>query len=234
MNLWTFFWQTSYVGKLVVLILILMSIQSWYFIVFNYLRFRNFEKNLEKAEILIEKCNNLSEWLKEVKNWKEGFLADIFKRILSHFKEIFEFYFEKKGAVNPDKNELTLSLAERELEERIKLEEENFLLKLNKGLGFLATVGNVAPFIGLFGTVWGIMQAFHEIGLKGSASLATVAPGIAEALINTAMGLFCAIPAVIGYNAFLVKKDLLSKKLNFVLRKKVLLLKRNFEKVEVL
>ncbi len=74
---------------------------------------------------------------------------------------------------------------------------------LTRSLSFLATCGNTAPFIGLFGTVWGIMSSFHSIGAKGSASLATVAPGIAEALIATAAGLAAAIPAVIAYNYFL-------------------------------
>lgn len=233
MNIWTFFWQTSYVGKVVVLILILMSLHSWYLIILNYLKYRHLEKTLEKAEYLIENCKELSEWVRELKTWKENSLVETFKKILTHFKEIFEFYFEKREVLNPLKGELSLSLAEKELEEKVRMEEEKFLLKLNKGLGFLATTGNVAPFIGLFGTVWGIMQAFHEIGLRGSASLATVAPGIAEALINTAMGLFCAIPAVMAYNAFLIKRDSLSKKLNLILRKKTQLLKRNFEKTEV-
>jgi biopolymer transport protein TolQ len=74
---------------------------------------------------------------------------------------------------------------------------------LSRHLSFLATCGNTAPFIGLFGTVWGIMNSFHNIGIKGSASLATVAPGIAEALIATAAGLAAAIPAVMAYNYFL-------------------------------
>ncbi len=76
-------------------------------------------------------------------------------------------------------------------------------VRLERGLGFLATTASATPFIGLFGTVWGIMNAFHGIGVTGSASLAAVAPGIAEALINTAAGLAAAIPAVIGYNHFL-------------------------------
>jgi len=101
-------------------------------------------------------------------------------------------------------------------------------MKLSKGLGVLATVGNVAPFIGLFGTVWGIMKAFHDIGLKGSASLTTVAPGIAEALINTAMGLFCAIPAVIAYNYYLLKKEEASKTLEILFKRILLILKRGF------
>ena len=77
--------------------------------------------------------------------------------------------------------------------------------RLEKYLTFLATTGSITPFIGLFGTVWGIMDAFHEIGQTGSASLAVVAPGISEALVATAIGLAAAIPAVIGYNHFLNK-----------------------------
>jgi biopolymer transport protein TolQ len=75
-------------------------------------------------------------------------------------------------------------------------------LKLESSMTFLATAASTAPFIGLFGTVWGIMNAFQNIGAQGGASLATVAPGIAEALIATAVGLACAIPATMGYNYF--------------------------------
>jgi biopolymer transport protein TolQ len=74
---------------------------------------------------------------------------------------------------------------------------------LEKGLSFLATTGNVAPFLGLLGTVWGVMDAFLNIGLRGTGNLTFVAPGIAEALITTVAGLAAAIPAVIAYNAFL-------------------------------
>ena len=81
--------------------------------------------------------------------------------------------------------------------------------RLEKYLTFLATTGSTAPFIGLFGTVWGIMAAFHGIGKTGSASLAVVAPGISEALVTTAIGLVAAIPAVMGYNHFLNKVNVL-------------------------
>ena len=74
-----------------------------------------------------------------------------------------------------------------------------------RGNGFLATIGSVAPFIGLFGTVWGIMNSFHSIGMLKTASLATVAPGISEALVATAIGLLVAVPATIGYNIFMGK-----------------------------
>lgn len=89
------------------------------------------------------------------------------------------------------------------LERSLDRANRNEVLRLEKWLTFLATCGSTAPFIGLFGTVWGIMNAFQNIGLQGAASLATVAPGIAEALIATAVGLACAIPAVIGYNYYI-------------------------------
>ena len=84
---------------------------------------------------------------------------------------------------------------------------------LERYLTFLATTGSTAPFIGLFGTVWGIMSAFHSIGTTGSANLATVAPGIAEALIATAVGLFAAIPAVIAYNFFIQRVRVVTKEM---------------------
>jgi biopolymer transport protein TolQ len=88
------------------------------------------------------------------------------------------------------------------LERALNRASRSEALRLEKSLNFLATAGSTAPFIGLFGTVWGIMTAFQNIGAQGSASLATVAPGIAEALIATAVGLACAIPAVMGYNYY--------------------------------
>ncbi len=83
------------------------------------------------------------------------------------------------------------------------------ITRLGKYLSFLATTGNTAPFVGLFGTVWGIMTAFREVGLRGSANLATVAPGIAEALVATAAGLAAAIPAVIAYNYYISQLGIL-------------------------
>ena len=84
------------------------------------------------------------------------------------------------------------------------------LTKLERGLGFLATTGSTTPFIGLFGTVWGIMDAFRGIGMRGSATLAVVAPGISEALIATAAGLAAAIPAVVAYNYYINRIKVLS------------------------
>jgi len=88
------------------------------------------------------------------------------------------------------------------------------LTGLNKAVPFLATTGNTTPFIGLFGTVWGIMNSFRSIGLKGSATLAAVAPGISEALIATAAGLAAAIPAVVAYNYFASKIQVMESEMH--------------------
>jgi Cell division and transport-associated protein TolQ (TC 2.C.1.2.1) len=102
---------------------------------------------------------------------------------------------QPQGAINAEK----LEAINRSLLRASNAE----ISRLEKMMSFLATCGSVTPFIGLFGTVWGIMDSFHKIGVVRSASLVTVAPGIAEALIATAIGLFAAIPAVIAYNYFL-------------------------------
>jgi len=179
-------------------------------------------------ESLVRKAKDFPSLIKGVKEIEAHLLGQSIKRIVVSFGEIYEYYFEKKEDSKNFDVELALNLAEKELVEKALIEQEGIIMKLSKGLGVLATVGNVAPFIGLFGTVWGIMKAFHDIGLKGSASLATVAPGIAEALINTAMGLFCAIPAVIAYNHYLLKKEEISKSLELLFKKTLLILKRSF------
>ncbi len=228
MELWKIFWQTGYVGKIVLLVLIFMSIQSWYIIIINYFRYKNFKNLISEMELLINKNTDFYSLVKIVKELEPHLLGKSIKKMVASFGEIYEHYFEKENFKKGENMQVVLSLAEKELEEKILIERENIVMKIGKGLGILATVGNTAPFIGLFGTVWGIMKAFHDIGLKGSASLATVAPGIAEALINTAMGLFCAIPAVIGYNYYLLKKEETSKSLELVLKKLTLTLKKGF------
>ncbi len=108
----------------------------------------------------------------------------------------------------------TKSAPEENLVGALRKEAGMELARLEKSVAFLATIGNISPFIGLFGTVWGIMNAFVGIGAKGTATLTTVAPGIAEALIATAMGLFVAIPAVIFYNHYTNKTYFMSQQMD--------------------
>jgi biopolymer transport protein TolQ len=122
--------------------------------------------------------------------------------------------FRGSASIPDEGRDRILEKVRRRLEETAAGEAE----KLDKNLGILATTGSVTPFIGLFGTVWGIMNAFQGIGLTGSASLAAVAPGISEALVTTAAGLFAAIPAVIGYNLLLARARRLGARIDrFVL-----------------
>ncbi len=228
MNLWQVFLHTGYVGKCVVLILLVLSLQSWYIIISNYFRYNSFQELLEEVSEALTQVKTFPSLIKFVKNMETHLIGYALKKIIALFGDIYEYYFENLKNSGKLDMDLSIKLAEKELEEAIEIEKEKLVMKMERGLGFLATVGNVAPFIGLFGTVWGIMQAFHEIGIKGSASLATVAPGIAEALINTAMGLFCAIPAVIAYNYYLLKKEKLSKNLDLLLKKTFLILKKGF------
>jgi biopolymer transport protein TolQ len=104
------------------------------------------------------------------------------------------------------------------------------LTKLERGLGFLATTGSTTPFIGLFGTVWGIMDAFRSIGVRGSATLAVVAPGISEALITTAAGLAAAIPAVVAYNYYINRIKVLSAEMENFSAELLNIIKRHFLK----
>ncbi len=228
MELWKFFLQIGYVGKTVLLILFFMSLQSWYIIIANFFRYKNFQDALEEINEKINKTKDFPSLIKLVRNMENNLLVRSIKKIITFFGEIYEYYFENEKTSHALDMDLTINLAEKELMQKSLIEKEQVLSQIDKGLGFLATVGNVAPFIGLFGTVWGIMKAFHDIGMKGSASLATVAPGIAEALINTAMGLFCAIPAVIAYNYYLLKKEKIATNLELTIKKIFLILQRGF------
>ncbi len=209
------------------LILLLMSLQSWAYIIYNLLIYKKNDSSLDKAEELLKNEPSLSGFIREIKSNPENLIFKQFRRFILWFDELYERYLGK--TVDAGEKAFKVSLMDKELEEKICIEKEEFSLSLLKGLGFLATTGNVAPFIGLFGTVWGIMKAFHAIGLKGSASLATVAPGIAEALINTAMGLFCAIPAVVAYNYFSLKRESMAKRIELSYKRLVLILKKNVE-----
>lgn len=223
-----FFWQIGWVGRGVLFFLLLMSFISWYYIFYNLFYFGRFKNLLEKWKFKTDNLKDISAFVKEVKV-AEDELSKSLKRFMVRFAEVYDYYFGRKEREEIQKEELK-EFAKKDLEEFAKIEQERMLLELGRGLGFLATTASTAPFIGLFGTVWGIMRAFHEIGLKGSASLATVAPGIAEALVNTALGLLVAIPASLAYNYFLLKKERLSKEMELLYRNLLILGRREFFK----
>ena len=172
--------QAGYVVKVVLLILLFFSVVSWAIIFYKYRYLSRANKETDVFLRTYRAGRDLKGLLTAVRSINLSPLANIFK------------FTSSENIV--DKAEIKRSLRRFSALESAKLE---------KYLSFLATTGSTTPFIGLFGTVWGIMNSFRGIGAAGSASLAVVAPGIAEALIATAAGLATAIPAVIAYNYYL-------------------------------
>jgi biopolymer transport protein TolQ len=198
----------SPVVQLVLLVLVFFSIFSWTIVFFKRKTLKKAEAQSRKFLTVFRKSTDLSEVNEAARRYQSSPLASLFQ---SGFKELG--YLAKsnpKPELSPDKMD--------NLNRALLKASNSEVAKLEKMMSFLATTGSVTPFIGLFGTVWGIMDAFIRIGVVRSASLATVAPGIAEALVTTAVGLFCAIPAVIAYNLFLQRiKGLITEMEDFSL-----------------
>jgi len=184
--------NASPVVQLVLLILVFFSVFSWAVIFFKRKTLKSASAQSKKFLKVFRRSKDLSEVNQAAKRYKASPLAALFR---SGYKELT---FLSKSP------ELTLNSERLESINRALAKASNQeISNLEKMMSFLATTGSVTPFIGLFGTVWGIMDAFNKIGILRSASIQTVAPGIAEALIATAAGLFAAIPAVIAYNHYL-------------------------------
>jgi len=195
-NVWTMIIVAGPVVKLVLIMLVVFSILCWTVILAKIRRFRQARLGNEDFERLFWESPSLTQAHTHARTMPGIPMAGVF---LEGYKEL------KRLQKCPNKRDTALSLRVwlETLERSINKGIQEELATMERTLPFLATTGNAAPFIGLFGTVWGIMSSFHSIGLKGSASLATVAPGISEALIATAAGLAAAIPAVIAFNGFM-------------------------------
>lgn len=200
--------QADIVVQLILLVLVFFSVFSWAIIIYKYRTVKAAFKLSDRFLVSFRKSKSLSDVSEAAKRHKASPLAAIF---LAGYKELA--YQSKSSAENGWTANRTDSL------NRALLKASNTeTARLEKMMFFLATTGSVSPFIGLLGTVWGIMRSFESIAVMRSASLQTVAPGIAEALIATAVGLFAAIPAVIAYNYFLGRiKDLISDMEDFSL-----------------
>ncbi|MGB9005646.1 MAG: protein TolQ [Candidatus Aminicenantales bacterium] len=206
MNVFKLILDASPMVKGILLILLFFSVFSWAIIIYKRRSLKSAGRQSQRFLEIFEKSRNLSEVNEAAKRYAQSPLAWVFQ---AGYKELS--YLAK---ANP---RISLTPANVDsLSRALNKAANNEVSKLERMMSFLATTGSVTPFIGLFGTVWGIMDAFHKIGVVRSASLVTVAPGIAEALITTAVGLFAAIPAVIAYNAYLTRiKDLISQMEDF-------------------
>ncbi len=186
--------QASWIVQLVLVLLVVLSVVSWTIIAFKWRELRRAEQDSE-AFLEVYHGGSLDAAYKAARDLDRSPLATIFLEAYTELNRMARFSGKASAA----------GLGEGHLDaigRHIGWTGTREGLRLERGLSFLATTGSAAPFIGLFGTVIGIINAFQGIGRAGSASLAVVAPGIAEALIATAVGLFAAIPATIFYNYF--------------------------------
>lgn len=192
LSLWSLILNASLLVQLVMLLLLIMSIVSWVFILQRRQHFNRAKKGLREFEEKFWSGVDLSQLFREVNanpNSDSG-LENIFRAGLKEFTRL-------RQQTEADRD-VIMEGVQRAMRVAVAREEE----KLEAHLPFLATVGSISPYIGLFGTVWGIMNSFRGLANVHQATLASVAPGISEALIATAMGLFAAIPAVVAYNRY--------------------------------
>ena len=190
--------QASFVVQLVLLILVSLSILCWAIGWAKYKQFKAVRIANEMFDQQFFKMSSLDDMFQKINAHAESSHARVFKSAYLEMKKIAESPLLSKN--NPADTETPQLFGIDNLERAMRKTIENEMSDLESRLTVLASTGSTGPFIGLFGTVWGIMGSFHKIGQTGSASLAVVAPGISEALITTAIGLVAAIPAVIMYN----------------------------------
>ena len=186
-SLWHLFARADIVVKSVSIILLASSVYSWALIFDKFKLFKKINKTSEEFEEKFWKS-------KSVESFNNNLQADVNDPLISTFKAAMV-------ELNKAKSKSSAVQSAR-VEKVLEMNMETQITKIEKNFTFLATVGSTTPFIGLFGTVWGIMNSFQSIAISRNTSLAIVAPGIAEALFATALGLLAAIPAVIAYNKF--------------------------------
>lgn len=187
--------SASLIVQLTMLLLAFMSIVSWAVILSKWNLFKNNTVNNTPFEDIFFKASSLDEIFDISKSYPRSSLASVFRSGYSELKKIIS----SKNTTGSSNLLSGMDNLQRALNKAVS----NEISYMERRLSFLATTGSVSPFIGLFGTVFGIMNSFQQIGAMGSANLAVVAPGISEALIATGFGLFAAIPAAVFYNHFI-------------------------------
>jgi biopolymer transport protein TolQ len=195
-SLLSLFIRADIIVKTVIVLLIACSVYSWAVIIEKFRLFKKINQSTEEFETKFWNS-------KSAESFYNNLPANIEDPMALVFKDAMQNLLKKRSKT--DLHERMTTMLETGIEKQMS--------KISKGYTFLATVGSTAPFIGLFGTVWGIMNSFQSIAISRNTSLAIVAPGIAEALFATALGLLAAIPAVIAYNKFNNDSILYSRKL---------------------
>jgi biopolymer transport protein TolQ len=193
-EVWQLIANTGIVARIVLLLLLAFSIWSWAIIFHKWRTFHAARRESQEFLKVFRQSKKLSEIRAFCRTLRSSPLPEVFQ---AGYREI-------ESQVIPSENPGKPRIRSLEAVQRaLQIASSTELSRMERWLTWLATTGAVTPFVGLFGTVWGIIDAFHGLGTAGTASLRSVAPGISEALITTAAGLFAAIPAVIAYNQFL-------------------------------
>jgi len=199
------FARADIVVKAVMVLLIICSFWSWVLIIDKWMAFSLLKRRARKFEQVFWSGRPLDELYAQYAAKTDQPMAAVFVAALREWKRAFD-------GPNPPRDAVLLGVKER-VDKAMNVSIQREMEKLERGLGFLATVGSTAPFVGLFGTVWGIMNSFQAIAVRQDTTLAVVAPGIAEALFATALGLLAAIPAVVAYNRFVNEASRFSARL---------------------
>jgi len=208
--------NSSFAAKMVLVILLLLSLVSWAVILDKLRQFRRLRKESNNFLLLFQKRKGVREILSASKRFPNNPFAAVFKEAYWLFNQQDGRYTTPAAGSGVDsvRERTKTDHAPDDLVRLFDSVASREVLNLEKNLIFLATTGSISPFLGLLGTVWGVMSAFLSIGFTGSADLSVVAPGIAEALVTTIAGLAAAIPAVVAYNFFVSKLKRLSTELD--------------------
>lgn len=195
-EIWQLFANTQLVARIILLLLLFFSVFSWAIIFKKFRRFRTARRDSREFLKIFREGKKLSEIRNACKTLRSSPLTEVF---LAGYREI------ENQAMVAENSEAPHIRSLDSVQRALQIAASSELNRMEQWLTWLATIGAITPFVGLLGTVWGIIDAFTGLGAAGTASLRSVAPGISEALITTAAGLFAAIPAVIAYNYFLQK-----------------------------
>lgn len=190
-GIWSMIVQSSLLIQIIMLVLLVMSLSSWTIIIFKFISYRRFRALVEDQVMNFEQASDLAEAMKAS---RQNAKSPLYEIGLAALKEIQKLEQSQLSA------SVKFRIAEDNVRRVLRQGVSAHLKRLSSSLTFLAICANSSLLIGLLGTVWGIMNSFHSIGVQKGATLATVAPGISEALVTTAFGLVVAIPATIFYN----------------------------------
>lgn len=200
-------YQGGWLSILVLVVLLIMSVISWAVILRKWLFLAKIARNAKRFSVRVDFANGLAEMILRAEQYPHSYCARLFQNAYAAFGDQINRYRADPGSFDRG---LFIQKLERRLEKSMMSEKT----AMESELGILATISSSAPFIGLLGTVTGIIDSFYSIAAQGASSIAVVAPGISAALVATAVGLFTAIPALIGYNIFREKARSLSNEMN--------------------